>query len=130
MRWLVADMAAVATGAAVRATEAAVVAHMGAAAAAMRVVAGATPAARSRATLAMRVTARLRGAKVRPPLILRPRQPTPASQFHRPRFMAARSWFAPPTQCRLAHGAYRREPLFSVAGIRIVFMRRPPPSRL
>src|SRR6266851_7227396 len=112
MRRLVADMAAAdmaagATGAAVPGMGAAVVAHMGAAAAG--------------ATLAVRVTARLRGAKVRAPLALRPRQPMPASQFLQSPFMAARCWSASATQSRLAHGAYRLELLFSVAGIRIVF---------
>ena len=106
MRWLAADMAAAATAAAV-----------------------ATAAAAAAVTVAARATARLRGAKVRAPLALRPRKPTPASQFLRPLCMAARSWFVPATQCRPAHGAYRLEPLSSVAGIRIVSMRRPPPSR-
>src|SRR5216683_3085504 len=114
MRWRAADMAeadmaAEATGAAVQAMGAAVVAHMGAPSAAM-------PAAAASVTLVMRVTARLRGAKVRAPLMLRPRKPAPASQFLRSLFMAALCWFAPATQCRPAHGAYRREPLFSVAG--------------
>src|SRR6266700_1389782 len=106
MRWLAADMAVV------------------------DMVAGATAAAAAGVMPAAAAAARLPGAKVRAPLALRPRKSTPASQFLRPRCMAARSWFALATHCRLAHGAYRRELHFSVAGIRIGSMRRRPPSRL